>query len=92
VDGRLPNLCPAVALSHQDGRHSTVALVLKAALIHSNLVLVFFNEILFCVGEIKVGGGEDSLFKQTFYGCHHDLVNRYGISVSQMTTDMFLLS
>ena len=24
--------------------------------------------------------------------CHHDLVNRYGISVSQMTTDMFHLS
>ena len=28
---------------------------------------------------------------QKFYGCHHDLVNRYGISVSQMTTDMFHL-
>jgi hypothetical protein len=26
-------LCPAVALSHQDGRHSAVALLLKAALI-----------------------------------------------------------
>ena len=24
-----------------------------------------------------------------FYGCHHDLVNRYGVSVSQMTMDMF---
>jgi hypothetical protein len=24
-----------------------------------------------------------------FYGRYHDLVNRYGISVSQMTTDMF---
>ena len=24
-----------------------------------------------------------------YYGRHHDLVNRYGISVSQMTTDMF---
>ena len=24
-----------------------------------------------------------------FYGPHHDLVDRYGISVSQMTTDMF---
>ena len=23
---------------------------------------------------------------RTFYGCHHDLVHRYGISVSQMTT------
>jgi len=29
----LPKLCPAVALSRQDGRHSVVALLLKAALI-----------------------------------------------------------
>ena len=27
-----------------------------------------------------------------FYGHHHDLIGRYGISVSQMTTDMFHLS
>jgi hypothetical protein len=27
-----------------------------------------------------------------FYGHHHDLVDRYGISVSQMTKDMFHLS
>jgi hypothetical protein len=27
-----------------------------------------------------------------FYGPHHDLVDRYGISVSQMTTDKFHLS
>jgi hypothetical protein len=27
-----------------------------------------------------------------FYGRHHDLVDRCGISVSQMTTDMFHLS
>ena len=26
-----------------------------------------------------------------FYGRYHDMVNRYGISVSQMTTDMFHL-
>jgi hypothetical protein len=26
-----------------------------------------------------------------FYGSHHDLVDRYGIYVSQMTTDMFHL-
>ena len=24
-----------------------------------------------------------------FYDCHHDSVDQYGISVSQMTTDMF---
>ena len=33
MDGPLPKLCPAVALSHQDGSHSAVALLLKAALI-----------------------------------------------------------
>jgi hypothetical protein len=33
LDGSLPKLCPAVALSHQDGHHSAVALLLKAALI-----------------------------------------------------------
>jgi hypothetical protein len=33
LDGPLPKLCPAVALSHQDGRHSAVALLLNAALI-----------------------------------------------------------
>jgi len=26
-----------------------------------------------------------------FYGCHHAMVDRYGISVSQMTTEMFHL-
>jgi len=29
---------------------------------------------------------------RTFYGRHHDLVDCYGISLSQMTTDMFHLS
>ena len=33
---------------------------------------------------------KSSLWK--FYGRHHDLVDRYGISVSQITTDMFHLS
>jgi hypothetical protein len=33
LDGPLPKLCPAVTLSHQDGRHSAVVLLLKAALI-----------------------------------------------------------
>jgi hypothetical protein len=31
LDGPLPKWCPAVALSHQDGRHSAVALLLKSA-------------------------------------------------------------
>ena len=33
LDGPLPKLCSAVTLSHQDGHHSSVALLLKAALI-----------------------------------------------------------
>ena len=33
LDGSFPKLCPAVTLSHQDGHHSAVALLLKAALI-----------------------------------------------------------
>jgi hypothetical protein len=33
LDAPLPKLCPAVALSHQDGHHSAVVLLLKAALI-----------------------------------------------------------
>jgi hypothetical protein len=33
LDDPLPKWCPAVALSGQDGRHSAVALLLKAALI-----------------------------------------------------------
>jgi hypothetical protein len=31
LDGLLPKLCPVVTLSHQDGHHSAVALLLKAA-------------------------------------------------------------
>jgi hypothetical protein len=33
---------------------------------------------------------KSSLWK--IYGRHHDLIDHYGISVSQMTTDMFHLS
>jgi hypothetical protein len=33
LDGPLPKWCPAVALSRQDGHHSAVVLLLKAALI-----------------------------------------------------------
>jgi hypothetical protein len=37
-----------------------------------------------------LGKWKSSLRK--LYGRHHDLVDRYGISVSIMTTDMFYLS
>jgi hypothetical protein len=33
LDGPLPKLCPAVALSHQYGSHSAAVLLLKADLI-----------------------------------------------------------
>jgi hypothetical protein len=36
LDGPFPKLCPAVLLSHQDGCHSAVALLLKAALIQAS--------------------------------------------------------
>ena len=51
MDGPLPKLCPAVALFHQDGRHSAVALLLKAALIQVSDYMVlgasgFFDDTL----------------------------------------------
>jgi hypothetical protein len=36
--------------------------------------------------------GKVEVIISKFYGRHHDLVDRYGIPVSQMTTDMFHLS
>jgi hypothetical protein len=49
------------------------------------------HTILFlCVQNGWAGGHWSSLRK--CYGRNHDLVDRHGISVSQMTTDMFHLS
>jgi hypothetical protein len=42
------------------------------------------------IKQVQTGNGHSSLRKS--YGRHHDLVDRYGISVSQMTTDIFHLS
>jgi hypothetical protein len=47
--------------------------------------LLLTRKLLFLLVKLK-----SSLRK--LYGHHHDLVDRYGISVSQMTTDMFHLS
>ena len=44
----------------------------------------------FCVQHGWAGGHWSSLRK--FYGRNHDLVDHYGISMLQMTTDMFHLS
>ena len=48
LDGPLPKLCPAVALSHQDGHHSAVALLLKAALIQVSDYRLLGASGLFC--------------------------------------------
>ena len=42
------------------------------------------NILFFCVQNGWIGGHWSSL--RMFYGRNHDLVDRYGISVSQMTT------
>jgi hypothetical protein len=52
LDGPFPKLCPAVALSHQDGRHSAVALLLKAALIQ--------------VSDYRILGASGFVFSTTF--------------------------
>jgi hypothetical protein len=50
LDGPLPKLCPAVALSGQDGHHSAVALLLKAALIQvSDYRLLGASGLLYCL-------------------------------------------
>jgi hypothetical protein len=58
LDGPLPKLCPAVALSHQNGRHSAVALLLKAALIqgsdYSFLGASGFNINNFLIGNFTI--------------------------------------
>ena len=54
LDGPLPKLCPAVALSHQDGRHSAIALLLKAALIQ--------------VSDYRLMGASGSIYSQTLQG------------------------
>ena len=42
--------------------------------------------------ERRQADGNLSTEIRKFYGHHHDFVNRYGTSVSHMTTDMFQLS
>jgi hypothetical protein len=54
LDGPLPKWCPAVALSRQDGHHSAVALLLKAALIQvSDYRLLGASGLPFLVGTIS---------------------------------------
>jgi hypothetical protein len=58
VPDKNPKLCPTVALSHQDGHHSAVALLLKAALIQvSDYRLLgdsgfFFQQSLVEIGSV----------------------------------------
>jgi hypothetical protein len=54
LDGPLPKWCPAVALSRQDGHHSAVALLLKAALIQvSDYRLLVFRTIQKLIQEFQ---------------------------------------
>jgi hypothetical protein len=57
LDGPLLKLCPAVTLSHQDGHHSAVALLLKAALIQ-----VSDYRLLGAAGFVVAKNGLFSLF------------------------------
>jgi hypothetical protein len=55
-----------------------------------NIFVIFggrvFQQTKITFGKVEV------ITSQIMYGRHHDLVDRYRISVSQMTTDMFHLS
>ena len=49
--------------------------------------VVFMESLLFvCVWG---GGGGGGGLRHLFYGGHNDSINRYGVYVSQITTDMF---
>jgi hypothetical protein len=70
LDGPLPKLCPTVALSRQDGRHSAIVLLLKAALIQVSdyrllgasgfLILILF--VLYFKVEIGSVVAEEKIF------------------------------
>ena len=49
------------------------------------------NNKTFTISEIKLSILAEVILRM-FYGHHHDLADRYEISVSQMNTDMFHLS
>jgi hypothetical protein len=55
-----------------------------------NIFVIFggrvFQQTMVPFGKVEV------ITSQIMYGRHHALVDRYGISVSQITTDMFHLS
>jgi len=59
-----------------------------------NQTIVYINSIKKSISTDLVNtlGQLMTLKFRKFYGRNHDLVDRYGISVSQMTTDMFHLS
>jgi hypothetical protein len=54
LDGPFPKLCPAVALSHQDGRHSVVVLLLKAALIQVSDYRMYYKIHDICIEEVNM--------------------------------------
>jgi hypothetical protein len=71
----------------------------KNLLLSSNVSITIFGKVLMrseiglkFIASFFCSLGNTIITSQKAYGRHHDLVDRYGISVSQMTTDMFLLS
>ena len=59
--------------------------------ISGNLIALFFNiNVKLLNQDFQMVELKSSLRK--FYGRHHELVDRYGITVSQMISDMFLTS
>jgi len=57
-----------------------------------NFLIANFPFICSIIPAAPVYGVKLKSSLRKFYGRQHDLVDRYGISVSQMTTDMFHLS
>ena len=54
-----------------------------------NTIFEFVNQTLYFRDLMALTQSDKDSSLRKLYGRHHDLVDRYGISVSQMTTDMF---
>ena len=67
-------------------QHSSILTVFLFT-IQTALLCQISNAIIITVGSLPF-----FVLRGAFYGDHNGLVGRFGISVSQMTTDMFRLS
>jgi hypothetical protein len=55
----------------------------------------FVITLIHCVCKIPTQSCRYTVFGQSMKircGCHHDLIDRYDISISQMTMDLFLIT